>query len=294
MDTLKHFNLAMQYIEANLAYDIDFLVVSQLACCTEYHFRRMFASLSSMSLGDYIRRRRLSQAAVELRQTNIRVIDIAMKYGYGSADAFTRAFQTLHGITPSEARETNNPLKMISPMTFQLIIRGGNTMEYRIIQKPVFYIVGVHKQVKLVYRGVNPEIAELWESLSTVDIESLDRLNDGEPEGLLNASLNFTDYRIEGSLLDHYIGVVTKEKPEMGKWAVLTVPASTWVVFTTRGKFPDALQDMWSRIYSEWFATSEYEIIDGPELLWNEPENFDAPDFHAEIWIPIVKKTTKA
>ena len=175
-------------------------------------------------------------------------------------------------------------------MSFQLTIRGGDAMDYRIIEKPAFYIVGVSKRVKLLYRGVNPEIAALWASLSPADIEELHQLSDTEPQGLLNASLNFSDDRSEGSLLDHYIGVVTTQKHPTDKWAVLAVPASTWVVFTSRGAFPDALQDVWSQIYGEWLLTSGYELVKGPELLWTETADFQSPDFHAEIWIPILKK----
>ncbi|NJL92480.1 MAG: AraC family transcriptional regulator [Anaerolineae bacterium] len=290
MDTLRQFNLAMQYIETHLEDDIDFDRVAQVACCSEYHFRRLFASLSGMSLSEYIRRRRLSQAALHLCHTDDRVIDVAVKYGYSSADAFTRAFQALHGVTPSEARLHEITVKVFPPMTFQLTIRGGEPMEYRIIEKPAFHIIGVHKRVKLQYRGVNPEIAELYQSLTEADIETLDKLCDAEPRGLLNASVNFSDERTEGSLLDQYIGVVTTQPQSTDKWAVLAVPASTWVVFTSRGKFPDALQDIWGRIYAEWLATSGYELATGPELLWTETDDYAAPDFHAEIWIPVVKK----
>lgn len=290
MDTLKQFNVAMQYIEAHLADEIDFDVVAQLACCSEYHFRRMFASLSGMGLSEYIRYRRLSQAAIDLYQTDTRVIDVAVQYGYSSADAFTKAFQALHGVTPSEVRLSSTSVKVIPPMTFQLTIRGGEPMEYRVVEKEAFYIVGVHKRIKLVYRGVNPEIADLWRSLSQADIAMLDQICNGEPEGLLNASANFTDARSEGSLLDQYIGVVTTQPPATGKWSSVAVPALTWAVFTSRGKFPDALQEVWGRIYAEWLTTSGYELADGPELLWTGTEDYEAPDFQAEIWIPVVKK----
>jgi AraC family transcriptional regulator len=294
MDTLKQFNLAMQYIEAHLADEIDFDVVARLACCSEYHFRRMFATLAGLGLSEYIRRRRLSQAALILRQTDDRVIDVAVKFGYDSADAFARAFQALHGVAPSQARLSSTSIKVIPPMTFQLTIGGGDAMEYRIIEKAAFYIVGLHKRVKLLYRGVNPEIAAMWELLSEADIETLDHLSEGEPGGLVNASVSFAADRSEGSLFDHYIGVVTTQADSTGKWAVVAVPASTWVVFTSRGTFPDALQTVWERIFTEWLLSSDYELADGPELLWAGTEEFEDSDFHAEIWIPVVKKQSVA
>ncbi len=289
MEPLTQLNLAMRYIESNLADEIDFQRAAQLAGCSEYHFRRMFSFLSGMSLSEYIRRRRLSLAAVELRHSSIKVIDLAVKYGYDSPDAFARAFQGFHGLTPSEARMEGVVLKAVPPMTFQLSIQGGNEMEYRIVDKPAFYIVGLKKRVLLIYEGVNPEIAEMWQSLTAEDIRELKQMSNVEPTGLLSASVNFTEGRAEGSQLDHFIGVATRES-HAKKWDVLAVPASTWAVFTARGKFPDALQNVWGRIYAEWFPMSGYEVSEGPEILWNESKDTSLPDYHSEIWIPVVKK----
>ncbi len=289
MEPLNQFNLAMRYIESNLADEIDFQRVSQLAGCSEYHFRRMFSFLSGMTLSEYIRYRRLSQAALELRDSDIKVIDLAVKYGYDSPDSFSRAFQKLHGLTPTEARVKGVPLKAVPPMTFQLTIQGGNEMDYRIIEKEAFYIVGLKRRVSLLYNGVNPEIAAMWASLTEDDIIALKQLSNVEPSGLISASVNFTEGRAEGTELDQFIGVATA-KPHSEKWQVLAVPASTWGVFTARGKFPDELQNVWGRIYSEWFPMSGYEISEGPEILWNEGKDTSKLDYHSEIWIPVVKK----
>lgn len=288
MDPLRQLNQAMQYIEAHLADDIDFTMVCQLAGCSEVHFRRMFAFLAGMTLGEYIRRRRLSQAAIELRQSTIRVIDLAVTYGYDSPDAFSRAFQALHGLTPTQARVEGVVLKAVPPMTFQLTVQGGHDMEYRIVDKDAFTIAGFHKRVSLQYEGVNPEIAAMWASLTMEDITALKAMSNVEPFGLLSASVNFTEGRAEGTELDHYIGVATT-KPAAGTWQTLAVPASTWAVFTVRGPFPDALQSVWGRIFAEWFPMSGYEISVGPEILWNESKDISAPDYHSEIWIPVVK-----
>lgn len=288
MEPLKQLNQAMAYIEAHLQDDLDFGVVCQLAGCSEYHFRRMFSFLAGMPLGEYIRLRRLSLAAMALQSTPIKVIDLAIKYGYESPDAFTRAFQRVHGVSPTEARADGVILKAMPPMTFQLTVQGGNPMDYRIIEKEAFYIVGVHKRVTLIYEGVNPEIAAMWASLSMDDILALKALSTVEPIGLLSASANFAESRAEGTQLDHYIGVATAQPASEG-WHALAVPASTWAVFTVRGKFPDALQNTWGRIYSEWFPMSGYEVSQGPEMLWNESKDTSLPDYHSEIWIPVHK-----
>jgi AraC family transcriptional regulator len=289
MQSLKQLNLAMAYIDANLDREIDFQKVSQLACCSEYHFRRVFSFLSGISLSEYIRYRRLSQAAMDLQNSKLKVIDLAAKYGYESADAFSRAFQSLHGISPSEARAEGVVLKAIPPMRFQLTIQGGNEMDYRIIEKEAFQLVGLKKRVSLRYKDVNPEIAAMWESLDEADILALKALSELEPRGLISASVNFAESRAEGSEFDHFIGVASHQSPSE-KWQVLSVPASTWAVFTARGKCPDELQRVWAQIYAEWFAMSGYELSEGPEILWNESKDTSLLNYHSEIWIPVVKK----
>ncbi|PKM93978.1 MAG: AraC family transcriptional regulator [Firmicutes bacterium HGW-Firmicutes-1] len=289
MDSLKNMNEALGYIEENLTNDIDFKTVAKIAFCSEYHFQRMFSFLAGVTLAEYIRRRRLTLAAFELNKSNTKVIDVAIKYGYNSPDSFARAFQSLHGMTPSEARSNGKSLKAYPPMTFQLTIKGGNEMNYRIEEKEAFRIVGIQKRVPIVFHGVNSEIASMWKSLNNEVINKLKELSNVEPLGLISASTNFSEGRMkEKGELDHYIGVATtKECPD--NLTQLEVPASTWAVFTAVGPFPDALQNAWGRIYSEWFPSSNYEQTEGPEILWNENKEVTSPTFKSEIWIPIMK-----
>lgn len=290
MDLLKKMNVALKYIEENITNDIDFKEVARLAVCSEYHFTRMFSFLAGVTLSEYIRRRRLTLAAFELNNSNLRIIDIAVKYGYSSPDSFTRAFQSLHGVTPTEARNNGQSLKAFPPMTFQLTIKGGNEMNYRIEEKEAFRIVGMMKRVPIVFSGVNPDIAAMWQSLNPHSISRLKELSNVEPMGLISASTNFSEERMEGKgELDHYIGVATtKQSPE--DLSQLEVAASTWAVFEAMGPFPETLQDVWGRIYSEWFPSSNYEQAEGPEILWNENKDVTLPNFKSEIWIPVLKK----
>ncbi len=290
MDSLKNMNAAMHYIENNLTNEIDFKEVARLALCSEYHFKRMFSFLAGISLSDYIRCRRLTLAAFELKNSNVKVIDVAIKYGYNSPDSFSRAFQNLHGITPSEARNSNHSLKAYSPMTFQLSVQGGNEMNYRIEEKEPFRIIGIQKRVPIIFNGVNEEIASMWKSLNPGSIQTLKILSNIEPNGIISASTNFSEGRMEEKgELDHYIGVATtKDCPE--QFTQLEVAASTWAIFEAVGPFPDALQNVWGRIYSEWFPSSNYELAEGPEILWNESKEVSSPNFRSEIWVPVLKK----
>jgi AraC family transcriptional regulator len=290
MDSLKRLNEAIGYIEQNLTSDIDFKEVARIAYCSEYHFQRMFSYLAGVSLSEYIRRRRLSSAAFELINSNMRILDIAIKYGYSSPDSFTRAFQSLHGISPSEARRKCQSLKAFPRMTFQLSIQGGNELNYRIVEKEAFHLVGIKKRVPIIFNGVNPEIAAMWQSLDLEKINTLKQLSNVEPVGLLSASTNFSEGRMEeNGELDHYIGVATNKGCSEGL-SKLEVPALTWAVFEAVGPFPDTLQNVWGRIYSEWFPSSNYELAKGPEILWNEHKDVSSPTFRSEIWVPVSQK----
>ena len=130
----------------------------------------------------------------------------------------------------------------------------------------------------------------MWKSLNPESIQTLKSLSNIEPTGIISASTNFSEGRMEEKgELDYYIGVATtKDCPE--RFAQLEVAASTWAIFEAVGLFPDALQNVWGRIYSEWFPSSNYELAEGPEILWNEQKDISSPNFKSEIWIPVLKK----
>ncbi|WP_431799896.1 AraC family transcriptional regulator [Halobacillus andaensis] len=288
MDSIEQVNKALSYIEDHITEKVDYQVVARIACCSEYHFKRVFSFLAGIPLSEYIRLRRLTYAAYELNQSQARVIDIAVKYGYRSADSFSRAFQEWQGITPTEARREAQLLKAYPRMNFQLTIQGGNEMNYRIEEKEEFYIVGLKKRVPIIFHGVNSEIAGMWRSLTAKDIQNLKSLSNIEPGGIISASTNFSEGRMEEKgELDHYIGTATT-MDYCESFDKLKVPASTWAVFEVEGPFPDTLQNVWGRIYSEWFPSTNYEQKEGPEILWNEGKDTSSATFKSEIWIPVI------
>ncbi|KAA8783952.1 AraC family transcriptional regulator [Paenibacillus amylolyticus] len=291
MDSLANLNRALQYIEEHLEEDIDLKEAAKRAHCSEYHFSRMFSFLAGIPLSEYIRRRRLTLAAFELQAGDLRIVDVAVKYGYRSADAFSRAFQALHGITPSSVKSDAPSLVAYPQMTFQLTVQGGNAMNYRIVEKESFHIVGIMKRVPIQFDGVNPEIASMWQSLTSEDIGELKQLSNVEPQGLISASVHFSEGRMEErGELDHYIGAATSSKEFPERFAKLEVPAMTWAVFEAVGPFPETLQQVWGRIYSEWFPSASYEVAEGPEILWNEGKDVSSPNFKSEIWIPVIPR----
>jgi AraC family transcriptional regulator len=287
VNILKQFNDAMAYIESNLMNnDIDAAQIFRIAGCSEYHFRRMFSFLAGVSLGEYVRRRKLSLAASLLQSKRGKVIDVALALGYETPEAFSKAFQAIHGVNPSQAKKLNVTLKVFPPMTFQLTINGGTEMDYRITEKEAFQIVGFKKRITLQFKGVNPQMDILVQKLTPEVISELKNLCDFEPMGILSVSTNFSECRVEGSELDQYMGVAMTKCAPKG-YDILQVEASTWAVFSVVGVFPDALQETWGKIFAEWFPTSGYELTGGPEMLWNESPDTSKADYRSEIWIPV-------
>ncbi|MCK0470500.1 AraC family transcriptional regulator [Halalkalibacter sp. APA_J-10(15)] len=281
MDSLKRMNEAISYIEANLTESMDLAKVAQLAHCSEYHFKRMFSFLADITLSEYIRRRRLTLAAFDLKHSNDKVIDIALRYGYSSPDAFTRAFHSIHGVTPTDARNNGSSLKAYPRMTFQLSIQGGTEMNYRLEQKEAFRIVGLKERVQLAPTGDNPQIVKMVETTSDETYSLLEQLSNVSPSGVINVCANYSEEDSSEGELDYYLAAATT-KPCPPHLSELHIPRYTWAIFEIEGDWSQ-VQTAWGQIYSEWFPTSGYEHAGGPEILASANEK-------SEIWIPVIKK----
>lgn len=287
MNPLAQMNEAMDYLESHLTEEIDFEQMSRIAGCSEYHFRRMFSYLAGIPLGEYIRRRRLTIAG-ELLREGAKVIDCSLLCGYDSPDAFRKAFFGMHGLTPSEAKRQSAKLKTFCPMTFQLTIQGGSKMEHCILHKGEFRIVGFKKRITLQFEGVNPQMNSIYESLTQDRVAEMKALCDVEPKGILSVSANFSQRILEGTELDQYVGVATKELAPEG-YDVLPVEEFDWAVFPVAGTFSKAVQDTWSRIFAEWLPASGYQLTGGPELLRHINPDFEGQEYKGEIWIPVTR-----
>lgn len=284
MDWLERMNKAIDYIEENLAKDMNLNEAAKIACCSIYHFQRMFAFAAEMNLSEYVRLRRMTMAAFEL-QNNARVLDMALKYGYNSPTAFTRAFLGIHGVTPSMVREKGIMLKSFPRITFQMSIKGGKAMNYKIVEKPVMRFVGRKETVSTVNGQNFVRIPKIWQELMEEDtFKRIEELSNGNPSGVLGICADFGEDQ-----LNYYIASSTDAKaPE--DMEELNVPAGLWVAFECIGPLPKAMQEVWKRIYTEWFPSSGYEHTGGAEIEWYSDGEGSAEGYLSEIWIPIVKK----
>ncbi|MFD8969056.1 GyrI-like domain-containing protein [Streptomyces sp. NPDC059568] len=282
---IEGLNEAMEYIERNLDQRIEMTELARIAVTSEYHFRRMFSALAGIPLSEYIRRRRLTVAGAEVLGKGSTLLDIAVRYGYGSAESFARAFRALHGVGPGEARRTGAALRSQPRMSFRLIVEGSSSMRYRVVEKPAFRVVGRKARVPLVHEGMNPALVAFIRGIDQDTLRRLEELSDQEPRGIVGVSDKIDDSRAEGTELDYYHGVVTRA-PAPEDMESRSVPAGTWAVFESSGEFPKALQYLWRDVYTQWFPSNPYRSVPGPEILRTRLSQ-DAKTADAELWIPV-------
>jgi AraC family transcriptional regulator len=282
---LERLNQAMEHIESHLDQPIEVAELARIAVTSEYHFRRLFSALAGVPLSEYIRRRRLTVAGAEVLAGERTLLDVATRYGYGSGEAFARAFRAVHGVGPGEARRTGAALRSQPRMSFRLIVEGSSSMRYRITEKEAFRVVGKKARVPLVHEGVNQAIADFVRGIDPETLGRVAALSDQRPEGIVGVSDQLDPSRAEGTELDYYHAVVTgAEAPE--DMDVLAVPAGTWAVFESSGPFPEALQHLWRDVFTQWFPSNPYRSRPGPEILRVGPVR-DGAEADAELWIPV-------
>lgn len=282
MDWIERLNCAVHYIEENLCDNINLNQVAKIACCSSYHFQRMFAYMANIPLSEYIRRRRMSLAAVDLKSGGFKVIDVSFKYGYDSPTAFHRAFKSVHGISPSLAKEEGMIVKAYPPIYFQIYIKGVSEMNFRIERKEAFRVVGISEPLEMEIEKNFEMVPKMWgNAVVCGTIDKIASLMDGSILGLLGvSSCN------EANNWRYYIGV-NSSKPVEDELEELIIPSATWAIFTGEGSNL-SIQELEKRIVTEWLPTSGYEYGNAPDI--EVYLNADPANAKYEVWIPVVKK----
>lgn len=300
MDFLSRMNQVADYIEAHLDEEMDYGDLANIVCCSVYQFGRIFSYVVGVSLSEYVRRRRLSQAALELQNGNSRVIDVALRYGYNSPDAFTRAFSAMHGVTPKEACALGVKLRMYPRITFHISIKGDADMEYRIEEKSVAQCVGIVKNFGKVkvnkdaehWTGERPDIWSFWDHFLDfgMNIVIRDRYKLYRPPFW---QIGVTETLENGDTVVK-IGAEARAGEEYPELTCFDIPAHTWAVFTARGtlnqKVHPVTQTM-TRVLTEWLPTSGYKLIKGIDLETYGPGDTQEDGYFCELWLPVKKKS---
>lgn len=287
-------NQAVEAVEALLVSDpaapLDVAALARRVGTTEHHLRRMFSSLAGMPLSEYVRRRRMSLAAADLVSGDDDLLTVAVRHGYGSTEAFGRAFRSVHGSSPGDVRRDGGPLRTQTQVRFDLTVHGGDPMDTRITDLPALRLVGHARRVPLVHDGVNPHIAEHVAAIPVEETIRLTTLNDTEPRGVLAVSDDLDPDRAEGTELTYLHGVaVSAAAPEdaVDGLDVIEVPAGTWAVFRTDGPHPAALQEAWAATATAWFPSQPWRLRPGPEIVAVLAYDPAAGTATCELWLPV-------
>ncbi|BCZ47728.1 AraC family transcriptional regulator [Clostridium gelidum] len=289
MDWLKKMNEALDYIEDNLTEEIDFVTVAQKACCSTYNFQRMFSFITDITLAEYIRRRKLTNAAFELQNSHIKIIDLALNYGYDSPTSFTRAFKVMHGITPTQARKEGITLKAYPRLLFQITIKGVSEMNYRIETKPAFQVYGVEG----IFENENAfsTIPKFWQEFCKNGDwkkmnESLGKDLNKLDEGSIHAVCGYK--KISETSFPYMICAFKTPTSKTDGYTIVDVPESTWAIFTSEKHGKDTMtevtQKLNRRIYTEWFPNSKFDMIEGFDF---ELYKSDGEKCYEEIWFRV-------
>ena len=279
MDWIEKLNHSINYIEENLEGKIDFEKAAQIACCSTFNFQRMFSYIAGVTLSEYIRRRRMSKAAYELQNYDIRIMDLSIKYGYDSPTSFSRAFQSVHNLSPSTARQKGIILKTYPKLSFSLSVKGDSEMKYRIEEKPAIRLIGIRKKISANMEMNFQTIPELWGDIKqTSEFQFLCEINNQLPQGILGV----TEYKGAHDL-NYYIAAAT-DKPVPDEMVEYTVPAATWAVFET-SLDEYSIKELYRRFYTEWLPFSGYKYSETHDI-----EVYPLPNGNSqkcEIWFAI-------
>ena len=303
MDWITGIQHAINHIEDNLTGELDYEVIAGKSFSSSSHFQRIFSILCGYTLGEYIRNRRLTLAGAELASSEVKVIDVALKYGYDSPDSFAKAFQKFHGLLPSQARGNGNMLKSFSRLSIKISLEGGTMMNYRIETKPEMTLFGYRRH----FEGAPFGDARYGQER---DLFTTTRAHQWMLKGMANDKLS--DYCVLTNMTDEgydfYIAVTADRYEQENLYnpsvtgidfmdrfgfETISIPAGTYAIFETeKQKMPiPEYFNLRKRIVSEWLVSSEYELTDAPEIAvyhWGIVGGYTERTI--EIWMPITKK----
>lgn len=285
MEWMQNLKMAIDYIEDNLEDEISYEKAAQISGCSVHYFQRIFTGVTGISLSEYIRRRRMTQAGLELQANQCKVIDVALKYGYTSPTAFNRAFQMIHGITPAAAKKSGSRLNAYPPIKFKVSVSGEEALRYRIEEKKAMRLIGITTPLveDMTLNQIN--VPHFWQTVIDSDAyDKIHNLSKGEPSGIIGCSV----YRHHDDFYYAIAAVSSQAVPE-GMQEII-IPKATWVIFECCVPYKDSVQKIFQRFVSEWLPFSGYRYAMLPDLeIYPFYEDYEQSSV-SEVWIAIEKE----
>lgn len=287
MDWTKSFQRSIDYIEENITEPLDIGGIARQMNISPFYYQKIFSIICGFSVGEYIRNRRLALAGSELARSDEKIIEIALKYGYDTPEGFTRAFVKFHGVSPSAAKK-GAPVRSYARLSVTITMKGGSVMDYKVVKKEAFKVI--EKKVTCsVSEDSNVELPKFWERCHS----------DGTVKKLLELTSDKTDIfgicyahtQEKNQTFDYSIAAKIDENAEIPSgFTANVIPARTWIVFECRGAMPDAIQQLWHRICTEFFPSSSYEPTYEMDIEAYKDGDMSSPDYRSEIWVPVKDK----
>lgn len=285
MEWIESIREAISYIEENITKDLSIKEIADRVNVSPFYFQKGFGMLCGYSLSEYIKGRRLALAGSEVVSTNEKIIDIAIKYGYDSPDSFTKAFTRFHGVTPSAVRKEGAIIKSFVALKIKFSLEGGYIMDYKIVEKDEFKVIGVSKKFK--YEEAFTEVPLFWD-------EHISQGNIKDICGMYGVNI---DEEMSGNEFEYIISDdYSKDKEGMEQYIVKTIPKFTWAIFPCCGPGKIVIQETNKKIFSEWLPNCrDYEIAAGYNIeMYSDPSQYEEgiadKNYYSEIWIPVKKK----
>lgn len=285
MDWIRNFQRSVDFIEDRLDGCLNVEDIARVMNVSAFYYQKLFSIICGMPVGEYIRNRRLSLAGSELMTSDAKVVDIAMKYGYDTPEGFLRAFAKFHGVTPSQVRK-GAPIRSFERLSVSITMKGGNFMDCKIIKKPAFK-VAEKRTVQTVTNDANLQtIPKFWEQ-SHKD-GTVKKLLELTPDKEFIFGICYNKPHAEESTFDYSIAAAVGDNAEIPDGFTATeIPARTWAVFECKGAMPDAIQQLWHRICTEFFPSSEYEPTYEMDIEAYTDGDMSSPEYRCEIWVPV-------
>ena len=286
MDLIQNLQNAIEYMEKNILEAITYEDVAKHVHVSSYHFHRTFSLITGITANEYIRNRRLSMAGQEISISDIKVIDIALKYGYESPESFTKAFTRFHGITPNVARRAGMKLKSFNRLLIKIKLEGGTVMDYRIETRDPFKLLTKSSKFRneSIKEEGNTEIPDFWKECGVNGVFGVLQLNT-ENHDIYGVCAPISK---ESTHFDYGIGMKYLGGNIPEGYTIWEVKPTLWAAFKCIGDTGDCIGETWERIFSEFLPSSEYTILDDTDFeLYKDSDNSDS---FCEIWIPVEKK----
>lgn len=291
MDWIKNLNNTLEFIENNITKELNNEIVAKEALSSNSHFHRVFNVLTGKTLGEYIKERRLTLASQDITSKKLKIIEVAHKYGYKEQASFIKAFKRFHGVTPTQALNSNTNLKATPPLNFVIDIRGEDQIDFRIKKRESFTVIGTSLNTTIKNEINSKEVPQFWQD-KIADGTISQIISKSKDKGCLGIGYNYNvNIKVFDWIVDDFTYMIATEQNDNitsdKLTETLTIPESTWAIFPGKGLVPSSLQNLWKRIYLEWFPATNYEQAKGPylELILSQDDEDGIVEF--EIWIPV-------